>query len=192
MSRKLDGYTLKKTLGEGFSGKVYLAVDADNNKYAIKVMQLDTNMNANRQKILHMLETEVSALKELHHKNVIKLIDFKSEATMKRSVGSVRVAYVVLELAMGGELFDFIAMTGKFSEEIARFYFKQLLSGLHYLHSHGFAHRDLKPDNLLLDAKFNLKIADFGFAAPTKGREGDMEMRTYCGTPNYQAPELLY
>ena len=67
---------------------------------------------------------------------------------------------------------DFLLITGAFSEPLARHYFKQLMFGLEYCHSNGVTHRDLKPDNLLLDGNFVLKIGDFGYAAPFLGRDG--------------------
>ena len=79
---------------------------------------------------------------------------------------------MVYERAEGGELMDFLLITGAFNEALARHFFKQLLQGLDYCHINGVAHRDLKPDNLLLDINFNLKIADFGYAAPFLGRDG--------------------
>lgn len=78
----------------------------------------------------------------------------------------------MLELVGGGELFDLVALGGRLEEKYARYYFKQLMEGLGYCHSSGVAHRDLKPENLMLDNNFNLKIADFGFAAPSQGRDG--------------------
>jgi len=78
----------------------------------------------------------------------------------------------VIERAEGGELMDFLMITGPFNEPLARHYFKQLMIGLEYCHLNGVTHRDLKPDNLLLDANYVLKIADFGFAAPFLGKDG--------------------
>mmetsp|Transcript_8261 Transcript_8261/g.11449 ORF Transcript_8261/g.11449 Transcript_8261/m.11449 type:complete len:177 (+) Transcript_8261:347-877(+) len=91
----------------------------------------------------------------------------------------------------GGELFDYIANTGAFTEEVCKFYFKQLLQGIHYIHSRGFSHRDLKPENILLDKDYNVKIVDFGFACPLEGRDGSGINRSQIGTPGYMAPEII-
>jgi len=93
-------------------------------------------------------------------------------------------------LALGGELFDFVAISGKFDEPMARYYFKQFLEGLNYCHQNGVSHRDLKPENLLLDNDFKLKIADFGFAAPIRGKDDSGLSSTKLGTLNYMAPEI--
>jgi len=79
---------------------------------------------------------------------------------------------LILDLALGGELFDFISNTGPFDEKFARHYFSQLIKGLDHVHRKGFAHRDLKPENILLDENYRLKIADFGFSGPIEGRDG--------------------
>ena len=95
-----------------------------------------------------------------------------------------------MENAQGGELFDFIANSGQFTEAEARYFFKQFMQGLDYCHNKQVAHRDLKPENLLLDKDYNLKIADFGFAAPTDGKDGQGYLYTKLGTLNYMAPEI--
>ena len=100
------------------------------------------------------------------------------------------MAYVVEEIVPGGELFDYIANSGPFSEEQCRYFFKQMVHGIHYLHTKGFAHRDLKPENIMLDADFNIKIVDFGFVIPLEGRKGDGNLTTYRGTFGYNAPEI--
>lgn len=65
------------------------------------------------------------------------------------------------------------------------------MNGLSHVHNSGYTHRDLKPENLMIDDNFNLKIADFGFAAPVNGRDGMGLLDTNLGTFNYMAPEIL-
>lgn len=93
---------------------------------------------------------------------------------------------IVLELALGGELFEYVSRTGRYSEGVARYFFKQLLSGLEYMHTHNICHRDLKPENVLYDSNYNLRIADFGFA---KKMDGGLT-KTVLGTESYMAPEI--
>ena len=89
---------------------------------------------------------------------------------------------LVLEYAPGGELFDILYYTSALKEVVARTYFKQIINGLEACHNANAVHRDLKPQNLLLDSKFNVKITDF---ALSKIIQSDAETR------GYQAPELL-
>lgn len=100
------------------------------------------------------------------------------------------MSFIVFELAEKGEMFDLIAKSGSFNEIQARFYFIQLMEGLKYCHKCNVTHRDLKPENLLLDQNFDLKIVDFGFAAPRDGRDQLGYLHTKLGTLNYMAPEI--
>ena len=86
---------------------------------------------------------------------------------------------LVMELAPNGELFDYIAQTQTFPEHVARYYFKHLISALEYIHGRGFAHRDLKLQNFILNEKYDLKLADFGFSVRLAGRDGTGVLTTY-------------
>ena len=109
----------------------------------------------------------------------------------KRDGSEKRVAYIVQELIPCGELFDYIKNCGSFSEPLARYYFKQMFSGLLHIYTRGFSHRDLKPENILLDANYNIKIVDFGFACKISGRDGTGFNNSTVGTPGYMAPEII-
>lgn len=87
----------------------------------------------------------------------------------------------MLEYVSGGELYQYLKLTGPFPETVTRYYFKQLISALDYMHKQGFVHRDLKPENIVLDADFNLKLADFGFAQRFN-KNGTGLMNTPLGT----------
>ena len=83
------------------------------------------------------------------------------------------------------------AALGRFTEDLSRTYFQQLISAVGYCHSRGIFHRDLKPENLLLDDNGNLKVSDFGLSAVTEQIRADGMLHTLCGTPAYVAPEIL-
>ena len=87
-------------------------------------------------------------------------------------------------------MFDFISESGRFSEPVARYYMHQFMNGLKHCHDAQITHRDLKPENIFLDSNHTLKIADFGFAGPVQGRDGQGNLATKCGTLNYMAPEI--
>lgn len=134
--------------------------------------------------MLDIVMNEVDIMKQLNHPSIINLIDFNDTVELKKNGMSTDVFYLALELANGGELFDFIAQTGKFSEEVARYYFHQMCEAFTYLHGNGVSHRDMKPENVMLDSEFNLKLADFGFSSTKALNE------TRKGTDSYMAPEI--
>lgn len=193
MARVLGRYEVGPTLGTGLQGKVKLGTDVETGaKVALKL--LDAAKIAARPKERTNLEREIAAMEKLSHDNVLCLREVvwdmaypKKDGTKKRDV-----IMIVLDLAEGGELFDFMMYTGCFPESIARAYFQQLVAGMEHCHSNGVTHRDLKPENLLLDASFTLKIADFGLSALLENEDGTPTLlRTECGTRGYMAPEVL-
>ena len=96
-----------------------------------------------------------------------------------------------MELAEGGDLFDKIESDVGVGEDIAHFYFTQLISAVGYMHSKGIGHRDIKPENILLSADGNLKIADFGLATLFEYKGARKLCLTSCGSPPYTAPEVV-
>mmetsp|Transcript_18617 Transcript_18617/g.17713 ORF Transcript_18617/g.17713 Transcript_18617/m.17713 type:complete len:297 (+) Transcript_18617:36-926(+) len=190
MSSQLGKYTLLRTLGTGANSKVKLSLDkATGTYFAVKIMEKgNPNLDA---KFVELVLTEVETMTALNHPNILNLVEYSKEGVVEKANGQKKeVIYIVLELAQGGELFDYVATTGKFEDNVARFYFRQMLDGLEYVHGKGVTHRDLKPENVLYDNNFNLKIADFGFAAPLAGRDGSGALKTKLGTESYMAPEI--
>jgi serine/threonine protein kinase len=104
--------------------------------------------------------------------------------------------YILLDYVPGGELFSYLRKFRRFHESTARFYAASIVLMLEHLHEHqgGIAYRDLKPENLLLDADGHLKLVDFGFAKRLGNNESGRPVETYtlCGTPEYLAPEVIH
>lgn len=120
-------------------------------------------------------------MRRLRHPNVVRLFEVLATKTK---------IYFVMEFAKGGELFAKVSK-GRFSENLSRRYFQQLITAVGYCHSRGIFHRDLKPENLLLDDNFDLRVSDFGLSALTDQIRPDGLLHTLCGTPAYVAPEIL-
>lgn len=125
-------------------------------------------------------------MKKLSHPNLVKMIEYSDKSVaVREDLSELPINYIAMEYAENGEIFDFIAESGKFSEPEARYYFHQLIEALEYMHSEGYAHRDIKPENILLDGEYNLKVADFGFTT------SDKVSKSKKGTYGYMAPEIL-
>jgi serine/threonine protein kinase len=151
MPSVLGNYKLVRTLGSGANSKVKLGLHKDNGRqFAVKILKKG-NPNLDH-KFLELVMTEVQTMTNLSHPNIVNLIEYGKDGIVERSDGHKEpVIYIVLELATGGELFDYVATTGRFNEQISRFYFRQLIEGLDYVHQKGVTHRDLKPENVLYD-----------------------------------------
>ncbi|KAF6718918.1 Serine/threonine-protein kinase MARK1 [Oryzias melastigma] len=172
----VGNYRLLKTIGKGNFAKVKLAKHTlTGREVAIKIID-KTQLNPTS---MQKLFREVSVMKMLNHPNIVKLFEvIETEKTL----------YLVMEYASGGEVFDYLVAHGRMKEKEARAKFRQIVSAVEYCHQKRIVHRDLKAENLLLDADMNIKIADFGFSNEfTLGSKLD----TFCGSPPYAAPELF-
>ena len=116
------------------------------------------------------------------HPNIIEWFATGEDAVWK---------WIAMEYAEGGDLFDKIEADLGVSEDIAHFYFTQLVAGVSYMHSKGVGHRDIKPENILLSESGNLKIADFGLATLFEYNGRTKLSTTMCGSPPYIAPEVI-
>lgn len=173
----LEDFVLLKTVGKGSFGKVVqVRHKGDGNIYAMKILKKE--MVIRRRQYEHTL-SERRILENINHPFIVSLrFAFQSESRL----------YMVFDFFNGGELYHYLSETGKFSEDRARFYCAEIMSGLGYLHERGIVYRDLKPENLILDSEGHIRIADFGLSK--ENVEGD-NITSICGTPEYLAPEIL-
>ena len=164
-------------MGKGAFGKVNLGMHKLTGKMvAIKSLKKEYLVDENsKRKVMQ----EFSILKRLQHKSVIRLYE---------TFESKKHILFVIELCTGGDLLNYVRRRRKLKENIAKFIFKQLIEGLQHCHSRGILHRDIKLDNILLNSKGNIKIADFGVSRIIKPGEIITEQ---CGTPAYIAPEII-
>ncbi|KAL2062392.1 hypothetical protein VTL71DRAFT_6658 [Oculimacula yallundae] len=188
LGRKSRGLTvhdfeLVRTLGTGTFARVWLVrlakpAEEDRDKvYALKVLR----------------KVDVIKLKQVDHVNHERsvLADVAGHpfiTTLITTFSDHESLYMLLDYCPGGEVFSYLRKAKRFDENTSRFYAAEIVLILEFLHEReGVAYRDLKPENLLLDADGHIKLVDFGFAK----RLGNRETYTLCGTPEYLAPEVI-
>ncbi|CAH1712295.1 serine/threonine-protein kinase SIK2-like [Aphis gossypii] len=169
-------YTIDRRIGKGNFAEVRLATHRlVRSEVAIKMIDKRKLDAVNLEKV----HREVDIMKQLDHPHIIKLYQVMESKDM---------IYIISEYASQGEIFDYIAKYGRMTEAAARKKFWQILSAVEYCHNRHVVHRDLKAENLLLDANMNIKIADFGFSNYFTPGE---QLATWCGSPPYAAPEVF-
>ncbi|KAG6027291.1 hypothetical protein E4U41_000975 [Claviceps citrina] len=194
-------WQLGRTLGKGSSARVRLCRHSITNQLAaVKIVNRrmayliqDSSMAAlskwdstlpdevnGEMRVPMAIEREVAILKLIEHPNIMKLYDIWENRSE---------IYLILEYIDQGDLFTFINSRGRLPEELAIFFFRQMMSAISYCHSFNVCHRDLKPENILITADLQIKIADFGMAA--LHQTATHQLATACGSPHYAAPELL-
>ncbi|KAJ3627219.1 hypothetical protein MTP99_014616 [Tenebrio molitor] len=172
-------FELLKVLGEGSFGKVFLVrkvVGADNGRlYAMKVLKKATLKVRDR----HRTKMERNILVDVEHPFIVKLhYAFQTAGKL----------YLILDFLRGGDLFSRLSKEVMFTEEDVKFYLAELALALNHLHSLGIIYRDLKPENVLLDADGHIALTDFGLSKlPLE--EG--KAYSFCGTVEYMAPEVV-
>ena len=163
------------TLGTGAYAKVKVGTSLKMNiQVAIKIVN---KLSAPKEVVERFLPREIETMRAVNNDHIIKLYEV---------IESPETLFFVMELADRGDLLDFINERKYLSERLAKGFFSDLVKGIDHCHSRGVVHRDLKCENLLLDAHMRLKISDFGFA-----RKFDGNLKTFCGSFAYAAPEVI-
>ncbi|KAL2312822.1 Serine/threonine-protein kinase chk1 [Schizosaccharomyces pombe] len=185
MAQKLDNfpYHIGREIGTGAFASVRLCYDDNAKIYAVKfVNKKHATSCMNAGVWARRMASEIQLHKLCNgHKNIIHFYNTAENPQWR---------WVVLEFAQGGDLFDKIEPDVGIDEDVAQFYFAQLMEGISFMHSKGVAHRDLKPENILLDYNGNLKISDFGFASLFSYKGKSRLLNSPVGSPPYAAPEI--
>lgn len=176
-STLLEKYKIGKVIGDGNFAVVKECMDRSTGKeFALKI--IDKAKCCGKE---HLIENEVSILRRVKHPNIIMLVEEMETATE---------LFLVMELVKGGDLFDAITSSTKYTERDGSAMVYNLANALRYLHGLSIVHRDIKPENLLVceypDGTKSLKLGDFGLATVVEG-----PLYTVCGTPTYVAPEII-
>ncbi|XP_068591965.1 serine/threonine-protein kinase Sgk2b isoform X1 [Cebidichthys violaceus] len=176
---KPSDFDYLKVIGKGSFGKVLLARHKKHEDYyAVKVLQKQIIVKRKEQR--HVMVERSVLLKGLQHPFLVGL---------HFSFQTLNMLYFVLDYVNGGELFYHLQREGSFPETRAAFYTAEMAMALGYLHSLDIVYRDLKPENILLDSEGHVMLTDFGLCKEGVAIGGIMH--TFCGTPEYLAPEVL-
>ena len=175
--KKLYDIDEKKPLGSGSYGKVFRATNKEDKEHVIAIKVIKKVGMTDRD--LMGLQREVSIMNSIDHPNIVKYYETYNDH---------KFIYLCMELCTGGELFKKIEQENKINESIAAKYMIKLVSALQHCHSQGIVHRDIKPDNIMLDSRGEVKFIDFGFAVVKQKKQN---LHDIAGTPYYVAPEVL-
>ncbi|XP_014282290.1 serine/threonine-protein kinase NIM1 [Halyomorpha halys] len=176
VGKRVALYRLQGELGRGNFSTVKLGThELTKERVAVKI--LDKSKLTPKAK--KMLAKEISSMESVHHKNIIRLFEVVETYTK---------LHLVMEFVNGGELYHRLTTDGKMKEPEAKQAFAQILSAVKHIHERNIIHRDIKAENVFCGPRGIVKLGDFGFSTKVSGGE---ELKTFCGSPPYAAPELF-
>lgn len=171
-------------LGKGTFGKVLKAEFKDEKNKHKKDKDKFYAMKIVKKSVLKEISSKENAMTE---KNILKEAHFPFIVKLQYSFQDTEALYYIIEYVPGGELFKLLQKRGKFHESVAAFYAAEVFMCLKYLHKDlNTIYRDQKPENIQLDEDGHIKLTDFGLS-----KKGVMRASSFCGTPQYLAPEVL-
>ncbi len=176
-----DRYTIKKVIGKGGMATVYLAEDifSDNDLVAIKILRADF---VNNKSYVERFCSEVIILNKINHPNVVHFVDANQDKATK-------LVFYVMEYIDGESLYDIMQRSSFSTSEITKIILG-VCDGLHAIHKGEFIHRDIKPDNIMIDYRGVIKIADFGIAKQLNSNRRITTKIQKVGSMCYMAPEM--
>ncbi|KAM8933899.1 mitogen-activated protein kinase kinase kinase 2 [Pelodytes ibericus] len=183
--RAPSNWRLGKLLGQGAFGRVFLCYDADTGReLAVKQVQFDPD-SPETSKEVNALECEIQLLKNLLHERIVQYYGCLRDSQEK-------TLSIFMEYMPGGSIKDQLKAYGALTEHVTRKYTRQILEGVHYLHSNMIVHRDVKGANILRDSSGNVKLGDFGASKrlQTICLSGT-GMKSVTGTPYWMSPEVI-
>jgi len=181
MSPTLGRYEVKKELGKGAMGIVYLGLDPKiNRQVAIKTIRFDEVEDSIIKDVKERFFREAEAAGRLSHPNIVTIYDAGEDQDL---------AYVAMELLEGKDLSDIIQEKGKLPPLMAIQIVGQVADALNYAHKQGIVHRDIKPANIMMLAKGGIKVTDFGIARVVESSK--TQTGVVLGTPSYMSPEQV-
>lgn len=177
------GFKIVKNLGKGAFGSVVLLEDFNSEPSRLLACKIIDSRKASPDYNLKFIPRELEILSKIEHPHIIFVhYIFSSQDKI----------FIVMRYAENGDLLDYVLESGPLSEDHTKFWYKQLLSAVQYLHFLNIAHRDIKCENIFISSKYNLKLGDFDFARYSVDEKGERELSTtFCGSISYAAPEIL-
>ena len=167
-----------RPVGNGGFGKVFKVTHKVTKKvYAIKVMDKESII---KHKMQDQINREIEIMYKINHPHIVKLVNhYEDDDNL----------YLIMNFAAKGQLYLLLKKASKFDQRTVAQYMREIISAIKYLHSFNppIIHRDIKPENILVDENNRMKVCDFGWS----NYEASSQRTTYCGTPEYLAPEII-
>ncbi|KAK5467696.1 hypothetical protein LTS15_000669 [Exophiala xenobiotica] len=215
---RINQYTIKQEIGRGSFGAVHLAVDQYGKEFAVKEFSkarlrkraqshiLRTPLSQRRRGALHgfnsplhrnlgddgkpqlnaieLIKEEIAIMKKLNHSNLVSLIEVLDDPTEDS-------LYMVMEMCKKGVVMKvgLDERADPYPDDVCRYWFRDLVLGIEYLHAQGVVHRDIKPDNCLITEDDVLKVVDFG-VSEMFSKDSEMLTAKSAGSPAFLPPEL--